>query len=147
MLEGHDVARLRCEFAADLATPCIVCKHLTGPTRPLDWRNVLPGLVVARAVSMMQRVEDPKLSLPPRIQDLQHVWDTRGNALQAIPYFASLGNEIVVRIDDEDSAVISLSYFTSVTMYFQPRRQASGLSLFPRLLFGKPHFIADCIRL
>jgi hypothetical protein len=42
------------------------------------------------------------------------------HSLRAIPYFASLGNEIVVRIDDE-SAVVSLSYFGFVT-FFPPMR-------------------------
>src|SRR5262245_17485711 len=70
----------------------------------LNRSNVLPGLVVARTVSMMQRIEDAKLCLPRNVQDLQHMRNTTigfRNALQAIPYFASLGNEIVVRIDDE----------------------------------------------
>ena len=53
---------------------------------------------------MMQRIEDAKLRLPRSIQNLQHMWNTTirfCNSLQAIPYFASLGNEIVIRIDDE----------------------------------------------
>ena len=52
----------------------------------------------------MQRIEDAKPRLPRRSQDLQHMRNTvisLCNSLQAIPYFASLGNEIVVRIDDE----------------------------------------------
>jgi hypothetical protein len=53
---------------------------------------------------MKQRIENAKLSLPRSIQDLQHMRTTIisfSNRLQAIPYFASLGDEIVVRIDDE----------------------------------------------
>ncbi len=52
----------------------------------------------------MQRIEDAKLSLPRSVQDLQHMRNTIFcfcNNLRAILYFASLGNEIVVRIDDE----------------------------------------------
>jgi hypothetical protein len=52
----------------------------------------------------MQRVEDAKLRLPRSIKDLQHMRNTIicfCNSLQAMPYFASLGNEIVVWIDDE----------------------------------------------
>jgi hypothetical protein len=48
--------------------------------------------------------EDAKLSLARSVQDLQHMRNTIFcfcNNLQAILYFASLGNEIVVRIDDE----------------------------------------------
>src|SRR5215467_8884691 len=50
----------------------------------------------------MQRIEDAKLRLPHSIQDLQHMGNTIicfCSSLQAIPYFASLGNEIVVWID------------------------------------------------
>src|SRR5262245_21918515 len=88
MLEGHDVAWLRCEFAADLATPRAVFEGLVRPRRLLDRRNVLPGLVVARAISMMQGIEDAKPRLPRRIQNLQHMGNTFvgfSNTLQAIP--------------------------------------------------------------
>src|SRR5262249_39045975 len=61
MLEGHDVARLRRELGTDLAAPRAVCESLVRPRCLLDRRNVLPGLVVARAISMMHGVEDPKL--------------------------------------------------------------------------------------
>ena len=53
---------------------------------------------------MMQRIEDAKLRLPRRLQDLQHMRNTLicfCNSLQAIPDLASLGNEIVVRIDHQ----------------------------------------------
>src|SRR6266403_3304669 len=58
-----------------LATPRAVFEGLSLPPRLLDRRNVLPGLVVARTISMMQCIEDPKLRLPRRIQDLQHMRD------------------------------------------------------------------------
>src|SRR5262249_26957628 len=53
---------------------------------------------------MMQRIEDAKPRLSRRIQNLQHMGNTTicfCDSLQAIPYLASFGNEIVVRIDDE----------------------------------------------
>ena len=53
---------------------------------------------------MMQRIENAKFRLPRSIQYLQHMRNTLicfCNILDAIPYFASLGNEVVVRIDDE----------------------------------------------
>ena len=53
---------------------------------------------------MMQRIEDAKLRLPRSIQDLQHMRNTLicfCNSLQAIPYLASLGNEVVIRIDHQ----------------------------------------------
>ena len=52
----------------------------------------------------MQRIEDTKLRLPRRTQDLHYMRNTRigfCHRLQAIPEFASFGNEIVIRIDDE----------------------------------------------
>jgi hypothetical protein len=104
MLQGHDFARLRLELAADLATPRAVFERLIQPGCLLDGRYVLPSLVVAWTVATMQRIEDAKLRLPRSIQDLQHMRNTIicfCNRLQAIPYFASLGNEIVVRIDEE----------------------------------------------
>src|SRR5215510_16579192 len=88
VLEGHDVAHLRCELAADLATPGPVLEGLMRPGCLLDGGKVLPGLVVAGAVSMMQRIEDAELRLPRRIEDLQHVWNTVirfCDGLQAIP--------------------------------------------------------------
>src|SRR5262245_40007071 len=88
VLEGHDVARLRRELAADLAAPGPVLEGLMRPGRLLDGSNVLPGLVVARAIPMMQRIEDAELRLPRRIENLQHVWNTVirfCDGLQAIP--------------------------------------------------------------
>jgi hypothetical protein len=61
----------------------------------------------------MQWIENRKLRLPSGIQDLKHV----GNRiicfcdnLQVIPEFASLGNEIVVRIDDEKRGDFSFKF-------------------------------------
>jgi hypothetical protein len=69
MLEGHDIGRLRLELAADLATPRAVFEALVHPRCLLNWRNVLPKLVVGRTVSMMQRIENVKPRLPRRVQD------------------------------------------------------------------------------
>src|SRR5262249_10275629 len=88
MLKGNNVAWLRCKFAPDLAAPGAVFEGLVRPRCLLDGRNVLPTLVVARAISMMQRIEDADVRLPRRIQDSQHIRNTVvrfGNALQAIP--------------------------------------------------------------
>ena len=76
MLKGHDIVRLRCEFAADLAAPRGLFECPSRPRCLLNWRNVLPALVVAWTVSMMQRIENMKLSLSRRIQDLQHMRNT-----------------------------------------------------------------------
>src|SRR5215813_3123274 len=76
MLEGHDVARLRLEFNADLGAPCPVFEGLMRPSRLLNRSNVLPGLVVAWTVTMMQRIEDAKFRPARSIQDLQHIRHT-----------------------------------------------------------------------
>src|SRR5262249_47382424 len=70
----------------------------------LDWRNVRPGLVVAWAVSVMQRIEDAKTRLPRRVEHLRHMQHTAigfGNGLQATPELAALGDKIVIRIDHQ----------------------------------------------
>src|SRR5262249_26960785 len=56
MLRGDDLAWLGLEFGTDLPTPRAVFEALSRPRRLLNGRNVLPSLVVARTVSMMQRV-------------------------------------------------------------------------------------------
>src|SRR6202035_4226697 len=58
MFLGNDFARLRHELVADLAAPGAVFEGLSRPGCLLNGRNVLPSFVVARAVSMMQSVED-----------------------------------------------------------------------------------------
>src|SRR4030095_153656 len=58
MFGGHDITRLRFEFAADLATPRAVFECLSRPGGLLNRRNVLPSLVVARVISTMQRIEN-----------------------------------------------------------------------------------------
>src|SRR5262249_35098860 len=88
MLLGHDITRLRFEFAADLAAPRAVFEALMHPRCLLDRRDVLPGLVVAGAVSMMECIEDAKARFPRRIHNLQHMRNTTicfCNSLQAIP--------------------------------------------------------------
>src|SRR4051794_14352417 len=42
MLESHDVTRLRCEFATDLAAPRAIFESLSRPRCFLNWHNVLP---------------------------------------------------------------------------------------------------------
>src|SRR5262245_47629222 len=88
MLEGHDVARLRCEFTADLGAPRPVSEGLMRPSRLLNRSNVLPGLVVAWTVAMMQRIENANFRTARSAQDLQHIRRTTicfGHPPQAIP--------------------------------------------------------------
>src|SRR6516164_5195403 len=73
VLRGDNLAWLRVELGTDLATPRSVFEALVLPRCLLNGRDVLPGLVVARTVSMMQRVEDVKPRLPRGIEDLRHM--------------------------------------------------------------------------
>src|SRR5215470_4951815 len=96
MLLSHNLTRSRGELAANLAAPCSVFKSLRRPGSLLDGRDVLPGLVVAGTVSMMQRVEHAKSRLPRRSQNLRHMRNALvpfRNGLQATPDLPSLGNE------------------------------------------------------
>src|SRR5262245_14453648 len=104
MLEGHHISGVRCEFAADLAAPRAVLEGLALPRGLLHWRDVRPGLVVTRTVSMMQRIEHAQSGLARGVQDLHHMRDAVvgfSDRLHAIPKLASLGDEIVVRVDHE----------------------------------------------
>jgi hypothetical protein len=104
VFERHDIARLRGEFAANLAAPRAVLEGLSRPRGLLNRSDVLPCLVVPGTISTMQRVEHAKPGSPRGIQDLQHVRDaTIGlrDTAQAIPDLAALGNEIVVRVDHQ----------------------------------------------
>src|SRR5262249_17974225 len=109
MFLSHNVAWLRREFGADLATPGTVFEALSQPGSFLDRRNVLPGFVVAGTIAMMERIKNTQARLPGSIHDVQHVGNAvicLGDSLDAIPYFASLGNEIVVRIDDKKRGLL-----------------------------------------
>src|SRR5512132_2365114 len=62
---------------------------------------------------MMQCIEDPKLRLPRGIQDLQHMRNAVirfCNTPNVVPYLASLGNEVVIRIDHAFPACRRLRY-------------------------------------
>jgi hypothetical protein len=53
---------------------------------------------------MMHGIEDAKLRFPRGIQDLQHMRNAAicfCDSPNAIPYLASLGNEVVIRIDHQ----------------------------------------------
>jgi hypothetical protein len=76
MLLRHDIARLRFELAADLASPRALSEDLTIPCGLLDWCNVLPGLVVARTVAVVHCIEDANARLPCSSHNLRHVGDT-----------------------------------------------------------------------
>src|SRR5215469_3866724 len=99
MLRSDDFASLRLELGTDLATPGAVFESLMRPSCFLDRRDVLPGLVVAWTVAMMQRIEDGQFRFSRGIQHIQHVRNTTirlCHRLQSMPYFAALGNEVVI---------------------------------------------------
>ena len=67
-------------------------------------RNVLPRLIVARAVAMMHRIEDAELYPSRGVENLQHVGNAVvgfGDGLDARPDLAAFGNEVVVGIDHQ----------------------------------------------
>src|SRR5208337_2620772 len=105
MLGGDNLVWLGLELGTDLATPRAVFEALSLPRCLLNGRNVLPSLVVARTVSMMQRVEDAKPRVARGIQDFQHMRNTVirfCNCPNAVPYLAPIGNEVVIRIDHKE---------------------------------------------
>src|SRR5262249_45595299 len=73
VLLGNNLTWRRHEFGSELATPCAVFEGLVLPCGSLNRRDVGPGFVVARTVSMMHGVEDAKLRRARGVQDLQHV--------------------------------------------------------------------------
>src|SRR5262245_30955102 len=88
MLRRDDVAGLGLEFGANLATPGAVFERLAGPASFLDRRSIFPAFIIAWTISAMHRVENAKLRLPRRVQNLQHVRNTvvrLSDALDAIP--------------------------------------------------------------
>src|SRR5215470_5262767 len=104
VLLSHNLAWFRREFGPDLATHVPYSKALRDQVALLNGCDVFPGLIVGRAVSMMERIEDANPHVPRRIQKLQHIRNAiicLCNISDAIPYFASLGNEMVVGIDDQ----------------------------------------------
>jgi hypothetical protein len=64
MLCGDNLARLRLELWTDFATPRAGFEGLSQPSCLLNGRDILPSLVVSRAVSVMQCIEDRKLGVP-----------------------------------------------------------------------------------
>src|SRR5262249_26356617 len=99
----------------DLATPRAVFEAPCPPRRLLNGCDILPGLVVAWMVTMMHCIEDREFRLPGSIQDLQHVRNTIVgfcNSPNAGPYFATVGDEVVIRIDNEKcSELLAVCHF------------------------------------
>ena len=122
MLLGDDVAGLWFEASSELAAPRAVFKRLTLSGSLLNWHNVCPGVVVARTVTTMHRVEDMDACSSGGIEHLLHVGNTIvrfGDRLDAIPDLAALGNEIVVRIDDDHCSdlFVKLQIFQVLNSY------------------------------
>ena len=58
MLRDDNLTWLGRELGTDFASPCAVFEGLMPPRRLLNGRDVFPRLIVARAVAMMQGIED-----------------------------------------------------------------------------------------
>src|SRR5215510_9497203 len=113
MLSGDNLTWLRLEFGTDLATPGAVFEGFSPPSCPLDRRNILPSLVVARSISMMQCIEDPKLRLPRGVEDLQHIRNAAirlRDSPNAVPELAAFGNEVVIGIDHQKCSKLPVEY-------------------------------------
>src|SRR5262249_13535806 len=107
MLRHDNLAWLGLELGTKLATPGAIFEALPLPRCFLNGRDVLPGLVVTRPVSMMRHIEDAKLRLARGVQHLQHMRNAVigfGDGANAVPYLASLGDEVVVRIDHQKAS-------------------------------------------
>src|SRR5579872_2022258 len=104
MLRDHDVTGAGFEFWPDFTAPCAVFEGFSIPGCLLDWRHILPCLVVAGAISPMERVEHSDSRPPSSVENLHHVGNTLvrfGDALQTVPHLTALGDEVVVGIDDD----------------------------------------------
>src|SRR5215813_10085910 len=109
VLLGHDVAWLRRKLRANLSSPRAVFEDLALHRCLLDGRDVLPALIVAWTIPMVHRVEDAEPSLPCGGHELKHMRDAMRccrNVLDAVPYFAAFGDEIVVRVNHEERRVL-----------------------------------------
>src|SRR5215831_5282312 len=65
---------------------------------------------------MMQRIEDAKTRLPRSIQNLQHMRNATirfCNGPDSVPYLPTLGNEIVVGVDDEKGRDVFVEIYIS----------------------------------
>src|SRR6476619_339878 len=103
MLLRDNFAGFRLETGANLATPGAVFENFTRPARLLDGRDVSPRLVIARAVSMVERIENADSGTSGCVQNRLHMWDTTvglRNSLYTRPYLAAFRNEIVIGIDN-----------------------------------------------
>lgn len=72
-------------------------------------RDVCPALVVAGPIPVVKRIENADAGGARSFQDLGHVRNALvgfSAAPKAIPYFAALGNEIVVRINYHQAGAV-----------------------------------------
>src|SRR5579871_55226 len=103
MLRGHHIACVRFESGANLAAPGAIFER-PPPCCFLNWSNVVPRLVVAETIAPMHRIENPQTGFSRRVKNLFHMRNTLvpfRNALDSIPYFAVLRDEVVIRIDQD----------------------------------------------
>lgn len=105
MLAHDDLTRRGHELVAELASPRAIFEGLMRPSRPLNRRDVLPGFVVTQSVAPMHGIEDPKLRLPCRVQNLQHMRNTAvrlGDSFDAGPELPAFRDEVVIWIDHQE---------------------------------------------
>src|ERR1700733_1563753 len=104
MLRCDDLTRPGLEPGMELTTPRAVFEGPALPRCLLNGSDVVPCLVVTRTVATMRCIEDPKLCLARCVQDTQHVRNAAigfRDGPNAGPRLATLGNEVVIRIDHQ----------------------------------------------
>jgi hypothetical protein len=159
LLQRHDLARSTPELAADLATPRPIFEQLVQPS--CFWTGAMYLQVSCSLDGIDDAVhKDAKLRPPRSLQDLQHIRITLitfCNSLQAIPYLASLGNEVVIWIDHQEGSYLFVKLqigqvpFSWVAASIFPESKGKPLPSKPSWWFANSEpalaGIASCCRL
>ena len=104
VLAGDDLTRGRYELGAEFAAPGAEFETPASPCGALDRRDVFPRRIVAGTESVMHGIENPELRLARRMQNLLHMRNTVIRfryGLDPRPDLATLGNEVVVGVDNQ----------------------------------------------
>src|SRR5262249_46957828 len=115
------------EFRPDLAAPRAIFAYFVPPIRSLYRRDVLPRLVIASPVHMMKRVEDTQPGPACRCEHFLHVQDAvvgLCDLFHTIPYESALGDEVVVRVNDQEARDLLVKGELSHCSSDRPRTKA-----------------------
>src|SRR5262249_35365128 len=104
MLLGDDVTRFRLKGRMKFSTPCAVRENLAPCSASLNGCDIFPGRIVPFTPTVMRRDEDPNSDSTRRLKHFDHIRDalhSLGSFFGEFPKLAALGDEVVIRIDDE----------------------------------------------